>query len=218
MFVLDNVAKYYRDGNTKRWILREFSYDFSKHQYICVAGPSGSGKSTLLNLLCGLVAVDEGSIDFVHRHERISLDTATPKTLREFRRHRIGFIYQFFNLIPTLTALENVLLPLELTRQRSLDESARERLIHLGLGDRFHAFPDELSGGEQQRLAVARAFAHNPDVILADEPTGNLDRDTATEVIDLLWRETARTNATLIVASHDERVSERCHDVLSLAL
>ena len=218
MFVLDNVAKYYRDGDSKRWVLRDFSHDFTQHQYTCVAGPSGSGKSTLLNLLCGLVAVDEGSINFVHRDDRISLDSATPRELREFRRHRIGFIYQFFNLIPTLTALENVLLPLELTHQRSLDGLARDRLQHLGLGDRINAFPDELSGGEQQRLAVARAFAHNPDVILADEPTGNLDRDTASEVIDLLWRETARNEATLIVASHDERVSERCQQVLSLAL
>ena len=117
-----------------------------------------------------------------------------------------------------MTALENVLLPLELTRQRSLDALARDRIRQLGLGDRVNAFPDELSGGEQQRLAVARACAHNPNVILADEPTGNLDRSTAGEVIDLLWRETARTNATLIVATHDERVSARCQEVLSLEL
>ena len=218
MFVLDTVSKYYRDGDSKRWVLRSFSHDFTQHQYICVAGPSGSGKSTLLNLLCGLVAADEGSIDFIHGGETISLDTATPRQIKEFRRQRIGFIYQFFNLVPTLTALENVLLPLELTRQRSLDSLARERLKQLGLGDRVNAFPDELSGGEQQRLAVARACAHNPDVILADEPTGNLDLDTASEVIDLLWRETARTDATLIVASHDERVSARCQHVLSLEL
>lgn len=217
MFVLENVAKYYDDGDSKRWILRDFSYDFTQRQYICVAGPSGSGKSTLLNLLCGLVAADEGSIRFKQEGEVVSLSSATPKELREFRRRRIGFIYQFFNLIPTLTAIENVLLPLELTHQRSLDADARSRLQHLGLGDRINAFPDELSGGEQQRLAVARAFAHQPDVILADEPTGNLDRDTASDVIDLLWHETARTNATLIVASHDERVSARCQEVLSLA-
>ena len=218
MFVLDKVAKYYRDGDSKHWVLRGFSHDFTQNQYVCVAGPSGSGKSTLLNLLCGLITVDEGSIKFRHGDVAMSLDAATPKELREFRRHRIGFIYQFFNLIPTLTALENVLLPLELTNQRSLDAEARDRLHQLGLGDRINAFPEELSGGEQQRLAVARAFAHNPDVILADEPTGNLDRDTASEVIDLLWRETARSEATLIVASHDERVSERCQTVLSLAL
>ena len=217
MFVLNNVAKYYRDGDSKHWVLHNFTHDFTKHQYICVAGPSGSGKSTLLNLLCGLISADEGSIQFRRGEEVIQLGTATPTVLREFRRHRIGFIYQFFNLIPTLTALENVLLPLELTRQRHLDTIARERLHQLGLGARINAFPEELSGGEQQRLAVSRAFAHNPDVILADEPTGNLDRDTASEVIELLWRETARTEATLIVASHDERVSARCEDVLSLA-
>lgn len=218
MFVLDNVAKYYHDGDSKRWVLRDFSHDFTRHQYTCVAGPSGSGKSTLLNLLCGLATVDEGAIAFVQGDDRVSLDRASPKELRQFRRHRIGFIYQFFNLIPTLTALENVLLPLELTHQRSLDEQARERLQQLGLGDRINAFPDELSGGEQQRLAVARAFAHNPSVILADEPTGNLDRGTASEVIDLLWRETARSDAILIVASHDQHVSERCQEVLSLAV
>lgn len=218
MFILDNVGKYYRDGDSKRWVLRSFAHDFTAHQYICVAGPSGSGKSTLLNLLCGLIGADEGSITFLQGDEAFSLDAATPKELREFRRQRVGFIYQFFNLIPTLTALENVLLPLELTRQRSLDALARDRLQQLGLGDRMNAFPEELSGGEQQRLAVARACAHNPDVILADEPTGNLDRATASEVIDLLWRETARTDATLIVASHDEHVSARCQEVLSLEI
>ena len=217
MFVLDNVGKFYRDGNEKRWVVRALSCDFTHRQFIGVSGPSGSGKSTLLSILCGLVRTNEGSVTFRDDLDEIRLEAITPKALREFRRRHIGFIYQFFNLIPTLTALENVLLPLELTHQKSLNEKAQARLEALGLGDRTNAFPDELSGGEQQRLAVARAFAHNPSVILADEPTGNLDRDTASSVIDLLWHESERTNATLIVASHDERVIERCDDVLALA-
>ena len=217
MFVLDNVGKYYLDGVEKRWVLQGLSYDFTQQQYVGVSGPSGSGKSTLLSILCGLIGADEGSVTFNLQSDSLQLESASPKVLRDFRRRRIGFVYQFFNLIPTLTALENVLLPLELTGQQSLNDAARSRLEELGLGDRADAFPDELSGGEQQRLAVARAFAHNPSVILADEPTGNLDRATASGVIDLLWRESARAKATLIVASHDERVIERCDDVLSLA-
>ena len=217
MFVLEDVGKYYLDGVEKRWVIQGLSYDFTQRQYVGVSGPSGSGKSTLLSILCGLVSADEGSITFTHEEDALHLESASPKILRDFRRRRIGFVYQFFNLIPTLTALENVLLPLELTRQQSLNDAARSRLDELGLGDRADAFPDELSGGEQQRLAVTRAFAHNPSVILADEPTGNLDRATASGVIDLLWRESARANATLIVASHDEHVIERCDDVLSLA-
>ena len=216
-FVLNNVAKSYHDGDATRWVLRDFTCDFTQHQYVCIAGPSGSGKSTLLNLLCGLLEADEGSIEYRQHDEVLRLDLASTSELRQFRRDRVGFIYQFFNLIPTLTALENVLLPLSLTNQRQFDEEARSRIETLGLADRMHAFPDELSGGEQQRLAVARAFAHHPNVILADEPTGNLDRDTANEVIDLLWEETARATATLIVASHDERVSARCDDIISLA-
>ena len=217
MFVLDRIGKRYHDGDAERWVIRNLSYDFTRHRYIGIAGPSGSGKSTLLSILCGLISPDEGTVRFRHNNEVLQLDSAAAKVLRAFRRRRIGFVYQFFNLIPTLTALENVLLPLELTQQQSLYDAARARLDTLGLGDRTNAFPDELSGGEQQRLAVARAFAHNPNVILADEPTGNLDRDTAASVIDLLWRETECADATLIVASHDERVIERCDEVLPLS-
>ncbi len=217
MFVLENVAKRFDDGDSQRWVLQDFSHDFTQHRFTCIAGPSGSGKSTLLNLLCGLLPVDAGSLCFQQDKGIFQLHTATSKELRRFRRHRIGFVFQFFNLIPTLTALENVLLPLELTRQPHLQKSARERLDQLGLGQRLNAFPGELSGGEQQRLAIARAFAHNPDVILADEPTGNLDRNTAETVIELLWRETQRADAKLIVASHDERISAKCEDVLMLA-
>ena len=216
MFVLENVAKFYQDGDVQRWIFRNLSHDFSSHQFNCIVGPSGSGKSTLLSLLCGLINANEGTIRYIAKGEALDLTSASVKDLRAFRAHRIGFIYQFFNLIPTLTALENVLLPLVLTKQQDLHEAAEARLLALGLADRRHAFPEELSGGEQQRLAVARAFAHNPSVILADEPTGNLDQETGLAVIDLLWEETNRSNATLIVASHDERVSERCNHVLTL--
>lgn len=216
MFVLDDVAKFYRDGDAKRWVFRNLTHDFTRARTIGVIGPSGSGKSTLLSMLCGLLAADEGSVRFDHPDEPLQLEDASATSLREFRARRVGFIYQFFNLIPTLTARENVLLPLELTRQPELTDAAEARLLTLGMKERMHAFPDELSGGEQQRVAVARAFAHEPSVILADEPTGNLDRDTGLGVIDLLWGEVQRSGATLIVASHDERVSERCEDILSL--
>ena len=198
-------------------MLRDFSFDFTQYQSVCIAGPSGSGKSTLLSLLCGLLKPDAGSIHFNHSDHLLELDQASTKQLREFRRDYVGFVYQFFNLIPTLTALENVLLPLQLADKREQQARATERLHTLGLGDRLDAFPEELSGGEQQRVAVARAFAHAPSVILADEPTGNLDQQNAREVIDLLWRESNAVQATLIVASHDEQVQSRSERVLRLA-
>lgn len=170
-----------------------------------------------MSLLCGLLTADAGSITFKCDDQTLELNQASAKQLREFRRDRVGFVYQFFNLIPTLTALENVLLPLQLTDKRDLQERAAQRLHTLGLGDRLNAFPDELSGGEQQRVAVARAFAHNPSVILADEPTGNLDQENALEVIDLLWRESNDVDATLIVASHDIQVQSSSDYVLKLA-
>ena len=218
MFTLENVGKYYLDGKQQRWILQDLTFDFSGSRYIGIEGPSGSGKTTLLSLLCGLVVADAGTITFRDESLEFKLTSASAKQLRLFRRQHVGFIYQFFNLIPTLTAAENALLPLELTNQSSLKESAISRLESLGLQDRINAFPSELSGGEQQRLAVARAFAHEPKVILADEPTGNLDRNTAGQVINLLWEQTLQADSTLIVASHDPQVIERCDLTFGLAV
>lgn len=216
MFLLEKVGKYYLDGQTPRWIVRNLSFDGSDSRYIGIEGPSGSGKTTLLSMLCGLLVADEGSILFQDGSGPFDLTSASGRELRLFRRQQVGFIYQFFNLIPTLTVVENALLPLELTGKPALKDATLERLNELDLEHRADAFPTELSGGEQQRLAVVRAFAHNPKVILADEPTGNLDRGTASQVIDLLWSQTARSNSTLIVASHDAQVINRCDLVLAL--
>lgn len=216
-FVLEQVTKAYQDGTTQRSVIENFSYDFTAYQSVCIAGPSGSGKSTLLGLLSGLLAPDAGSIHFKHQDLKLDIGAASSRRVREYRRDHVGFVYQFFNLIPTLTVLENVLLPLQLTKRTELKAVAVERLHTLGLADRIHALPEELSGGEQQRVAVARAFAHGPQVILADEPTGNLDQDNAKEVIELLWRETEKTNAMLIVASHDQNVQQRSESVLRLS-
>ena len=218
MFVLDHIGKVYLDGETERWILRDLSLDTSVTRFLGIEGPSGSGKTTLLSMLCGLVTADEGTLTFENNDGPFEFASASQKELRLFRRNCIGFIYQFFNLLPTLTAAENVLLPLELTRQPELQKKALARLDMLGLDNRHGAYPNELSGGEQQRLAVARAFAHEPNVILADEPTGNLDRSTASQVINLLWEEAARNNALVIVASHDPAVIERCDEVVALTL
>ena len=216
MYQLTNVSKYYQDGRGKRKIFDDFSYTIQSSQCIGVAGPSGSGKSTLLMILAGLLDIDAGSVSFSTPSFQIDLGEAKTKERVIFRRHHIGFIYQFFNLLPTLTVLENALLPLELTNQSELSQRAEDRLKQVGLKHRLHAFPNELSGGEQQRVAIARAFAHNPSVVLADEPTGNLDRQTANDAIEFLWEEAKTSDALLVVASHDERVIERCDHVLTL--
>lgn len=216
MYRLSHVGKYYKDGSDLRWVLRDLSFEISAGQIVGVEGPSGSGKTTLLALLAGLVTPAEGGITVSTDGSELRLETASLKERLHFRRQRVGFVYQFFNLIPTLTAAENVLLPLELTSQPEMHDEAIARLEQLGLKGRAGAFPAELSGGEQQRVAIARAFAHRPAVILADEPTGNLDRDTARESMDLLWHEATQAGTTVVVASHDERVISRCDPVLSL--
>ena len=167
-------------------------------------------------MLAGLISPDSGSIVFHSSAIELNLSLASRRQRNHFRRHQVGFIYQFFNLLPTLSTLENVLLPLELTSQHELKLEAIQRLKEVGLEERMHAPPSELSGGEQQRVAIARALAHHPSVVLADEPTGNLDRRTAEIVIDFLWREAKTVNAALIVASHDEAVISRCDRVLAL--
>ncbi|MDX1561763.1 MAG: ABC transporter ATP-binding protein [Gammaproteobacteria bacterium] len=169
-------------------------------EFVAVMGRSGSGKSTLLKLIGGLASADSGSI----RHGAHELTTMDESERTLFRRRELGFVFQFFNLVPTLTVTENVLLPLALNR---IDEAAgqaraRELLERLGLGACAGRLPDELSGGEQQRVAIARALAHAPRLVITDEPTGNLDADTADEVMDLLATTCREHGATLIVATH----------------
>jgi putative ABC transport system ATP-binding protein len=205
---LEQLTKSYMEGDQRRQVLQEVNVSFERGEFVAILGKSGSGKTTLLNLISGIDLADQGDI-YVDDCRLTGLDDLE-RTL--FRRRSIGFIFQFFNLIPTLTVWENVLLPLELSgslangRRNDAngtgEERARELLDEVGLLDRMRAFPDRLSGGEQQRVAIARALAHDPQVVLADEPTGNLDEDTGRQVMNLLDRLTRQAGKNLVLVTH----------------
>lgn len=199
------LSRSYREGDTFRPVLRDLALDVARGESVALLGRSGSGKSTLLNLLGGIDAPDAGTVE---------IGGAALGRLRErertlFRRRRIGFVYQFFNLLPTLTVEENVLLPLELN---DLADGRRVRrlLSEVGLGDRLSSFPDQLSGGEQQRVALARALIHRPTLILADEPTGNLDAESGSRVATLLRTLVDAERSTLILVTHSAEASAIC--------
>ncbi len=177
---------------------------------VAVLGPSGSGKSTLLNLVSGIDLADEGTVR-VGGTELSQLDERE-RTL--FRRKHVGFVFQFFNLLPTLTVLENLLLPLELAGATGEETRARALLDAVGLSDREGSFPDRLSGGEQQRIAIARALVHEPSLLLADEPTGNLDAETGDRVVRLLDDLVVEAGATLLVVTHSRELAARMDRVL----
>ncbi len=210
MIKLDNVSKGYNEGKMFHKILSEVNLEINKGEIIILYGKSGSGKSTLLNLLGGIDLPDKGSIYF----EDINLTALSEKERTLFRRKRIGFIFQFFNLIPTLTVSENLKLPLELNSISF--ERVKEILEEVGLEDRMNAYPDVMSGGEQQRVAIARALIHNPDFILADEPTGNLDFDTSKQIIDLIDKFVKQQGKTMIMATHSKEVMGLADRMLTL--
>jgi putative ABC transport system ATP-binding protein len=201
---LRGVTKTYREGDTTRPVLVGVDATIRRGELCVVVGRSGSGKSTLLNLIGGIDVPTSGEI--VVDGTDLARSSEGARTL--FRRHDVGFVFQFFNLIPTLTVEENLRLPLELNGRPR--DAARERaaalLAEVGLGDRGPAFPEHLSGGEQQRVAVARALVHEPLLVLADEPTGNLDLDTGHRVLELLDRLTRRAGRTMVMATHSPEV------------
>jgi putative ABC transport system ATP-binding protein len=208
-----DLRKIYAEGDRDHLVLDELDLTVERGELVVILGRSGSGKSTLLNLVGGIDRPTDGEV--VIGGEHLSEESETERTL--FRRRRIGFIFQAFNLIPTLTAAENVRLPLELAgRASEAERRAAELLEAVGLGGRGDSFPDRLSGGEQQRVAVARALAHDPLLILADEPTGNLDYETGRQVMSLLGRLVREQDATMLVATHDLDLLERADRVLRM--
>ncbi len=209
---LVNVSKAYREGEKIRVVLKQASAGFGAGEFTALLGRSGSGKSTLLNLISGIDQPDEGHIWILG--QELTRMSERDRTL--VRRHNVGFIFQFFNLIPTLTALENVTLPLELagTANREAATRALAMLAEVGLGDRGDTFPDRLSGGEQQRVAIARALVHEPEIVLADEPTGNLDENTGRIVMDLLERLTRARGHSLVLVTHSHEVAGRADRIL----
>jgi len=198
---LKNLTKSYTEGKEKRTILDNVSMTFYQGDFILLLGHSGSGESTLLNLISGIDDPDAGEIEV--NGQTINRLSERQRTL--FRREHIGFIFQFFNLIPTLTVLENITLALQLNGKLTTakQQEVSQLIDRVGLTARQHTFPDKLSGGEQQRVAILRAIAHNPTVLLADEPTGNLDEATGQTILSLLLELTRQANKTLIMATHN---------------
>lgn len=211
---LRDISKAYREGDTVHVVLDGVNATIRSGEFVALLGPSGSGKSTLLNIISGIDLPDSGAVlvgdtDIVRLSER-------ERTL--LRRRSIGFIFQFFNLIPTLTVLENVLLPLELvgTTGDAAMTRARDLLQQVELEQRADTYPDRLSGGEQQRVAIARAIAHDPPLVLADEPTGNLDAATGSRVLDIFERIVGDHGKTAIVVTHSQDVVRRAGRVSTL--
>ena len=218
---LEELSKSYEEAGQARVVLNELNREFAAGEFVCLLGKSGSGKSTLLNLISGIDAPTSGDV-FIRAETGVNDGEIAIARLNDhdrtlFRRQHIGIIFQFFNLIPTLTVLENVTLPLELAGRR---QGARDQGVSLlervGLGDRLDTYPDKLSGGEQQRVAISRALAHDPLLILADEPTGNLDEETGETVLDLLLELTRDAGKTLFMATHAPEVARLADRVLHL--
>jgi putative ABC transport system ATP-binding protein len=210
----ERVTKTYAEAGRDRVVLQEVSITFARGELVVLLGKSGSGKSTLLNLVSGIDLPTSGEVWIEGR----PLTRLSERERTLFRRRDIGFVFQFFNLVPTLTVLENVLLPLELNgfaRSTAL-ERAHAMLDAVGLRDRGASYPDRLSGGEQQRVAIARALVHDPAIVLADEPTGNLDSETGQQVLALLDRLTRQAGKTMLMVTHSPEVVGVADRVLRL--
>lgn len=219
MIVAENLEQTYTSGGKPLKVLSGVSLTVEPEGFIAIVGPSGSGKTTLLGLLAGLDQPTSGTVAL----DGQDLGLLTEDERARFRAEKVGFVFQNFQLIPTLTALENVLVPVEL--RRSLDhhgdgdttKRAQKLLDRVGLGDRESHYPSQLSGGEQQRVAVARAFANQPRILFADEPTGNLDAETGQRVIDLLVRLNAEEKTTLVLVTHDTELAARARRIVRLS-
>ena len=211
---ISGLRKSYQEAGRDHVVLDGVNATVGAGDRVAILGPSGSGKSTLLNLICGIDTPDAGTV----RVAGMELTALSERDRTLFRRHHVGFVFQFFNLLPTLTVLENLLLPVELKGEVGAQEEARARalLAEVGLADRADAFPDRLSGGEQQRVAVARALVHEPALVLADEPTGNLDEETGARVADLLEGLVRGDGRTLVVVTHSRDLAGRMDRVLRM--
>lgn len=211
---LDKLSKSYQDGDHTRPVLKQASASMQKGEFIAIIGQSGSGKSTLLNLISGIDRVDEGKITV----NGLELTSLSDRKRTLFRRKNIGFIFQLFNLIPTLDVLENVTLPLELNgySEQAARKKAESLLQTIGLHEHINSYPDRLSGGEAQRVAIARALVHDPMLLLADEPTGNLDEDTGEKILKLLDGLTRKSGKNLILVTHNREAAGYADRILCL--
>ncbi|GAB6087355.1 ABC transporter ATP-binding protein [Alkaliphilus crotonatoxidans] len=207
-----NVSKFYRMGDEKIVALNNVSFSMEKGKFYCLLGTSGSGKSTLLNLLAGLEKPSRGEIKI----KNISMEKMSEKKLAKFRQSYIGFVFQSYNLLPMLTALENVCIPLIFkgVKKSAREKRAAELLKAVGLEGRIKHRPNQMSGGQQQRVSIARAFIGNPEIVFADEPTGNLDTKTSQEVMNLITTMAKKHNQTLVIVTHDREIAHYADEII----
>lgn len=209
---VDQVSKIYQSGSRKLTVLDRVNFKVAPGESIAIVGPSGSGKTTLLGLCAGLDKATTGSISLNgHQMEKLSEDERAA-----VRNQHVGFIFQNFQLLPTLTALENVMVPLELKKKKDAKGKAMGLLTQVGLADRASHYPSQLSGGEQQRVSIARAFANEPKILFADEPTGNLDTETGEMIEDLIFNLNKAQGTTLILVTHDNALAARTHRIIQI--
>jgi len=212
MIELRGVSKTVDSGGRPLTILHPLDYLIPSGRFVAIVGPSGSGKSTLLGLLAGLDAPSTGSIAI----DGVDITGLDEDALAALRGQKIGFVFQFFHLVPSLTAIENVQVPMEIAGRRGAAARARELMAEVGLSDRAHHYPSQLSGGEQQRVALARALANDPPIILAYEPTGNLDSSTGRHIMEMLLDVHRRRGATLVLVTHDATLAALADTRLAL--
>lgn len=209
---INGLQKNYTSGAKQLTVLQDVSFEVAKGQTFAIVGPSGSGKTTLLGLCAGLDTADAGTVTLCgHNLQQLTQDQRA-----QLRNQEVGFIFQNFQLLPTLTALENVSVPLDLQGDKKASRIAKELLEKVGLGNRLDHYPSQLSGGEQQRVALARAFSNRPSILFADEPTGNLDEETGETVIKLLLELNQDAGTTLVIITHDMDLARRTQQILRL--
>ena len=209
---VSHLGKGYSNGATRLTVLDDITFNIEAGETFAIVGPSGSGKTTLLGLAAGLDSPDSGTIELCGT----DLATLNEDQRAALRNREVGFIFQNFQLLPTLTALENVIVPLELQGAKNADKVGMNLLDKVGLANRSHHYPSQLSGGEQQRVAMARAFSSTPAILFADEPTGNLDEETGENVVRLLFELNQEANTTLVIVTHDLELAQRNQHILRL--
>lgn len=212
MLKVQHLTKEYNSGHKSLTVLDNVTFEIRQGETISIVGSSGSGKTTLLGLCAGLDRSSSGSVSL----NGVSLDSLNEDERAALRNEHVGFIFQNFQLIPTLTALENVMVPLELKGEKDAEKRSMELLEKVGLADRFDHYPTQLSGGEQQRVSVARAFSNNPKILFADEPTGNLDEETSQKVEDLIFELNKASGTTLVLVTHDLELAAKTQKILRL--
>jgi putative ABC transport system ATP-binding protein len=212
MIELRGVSKTVESGGRPLTILHPLDLSIRSGEFLAIVGPSGSGKSTLLGLLAGLDAPTSGSVVI----DGVDITQLTEDRLARLRGEKIGFVFQFFHLVPSLTAFENIMVPMEIARRRDAVARARHLLDEVGLSDRGHHYPSQLSGGEQQRVAIARALANDPPIVFADEPTGNLDSTTGRHILELLLAVRRTRETTLVLVTHDSELAALADTRLTL--